>query len=154
MQKFDRTAFRKDLQNKLEDPKVYQNFEESFTRVLHAHTPRKTKVLRGNNKLHVNKNLRKAIMKRPAHKQKASRTKQLKDITKYKKQRNLVVKLNRETKLLYLNNFETSTSLKPSWDKCKPYFSNRHAHGDSKIILIEKDELRQTQMSLFKKKLC
>ena len=93
-------------------------------------------------------------MKRPAHKQKASRTKQLKDITKYKKQRNLVVKLNRETKLLYLNNFETSTSLKPSWDKCKPYFSNRHAHGDSKIILIEKDELRQTQMSLFKKKLC
>ena len=153
MQKFDRTAFRKDLQNKLEDPKVYQNFEENFTRVLHAHTPRKTKVLRGNNKLHVNKNLRKAIMKRPAHKQKASRTKQL-DITKYKKQRNLVVKLNRETKLLYLNNFETSTSLKPSWDKCKPYFSNRHAHGDSKIILIEKDELRQTQMSLFKKKLC
>ena len=27
------------------------------------------------------------------------------------------------------------------WDKCKPYFSNKHAHGDSKIILIEKENI-------------
>ena len=27
------------------------------------------------------------------------------------------------------------------WDKCKPYFSNKHAHGDSKTILIEKENI-------------
>ena len=31
--------------------------------------------------------------------------------------------------------------MKPSWDKCRPYFSNKHVHGDSKIILIEKEEI-------------
>ena len=51
--------------------------------------------------------LRKAIMKRSALKRKASRTKQQEDITKYEKQLNLVVKLNRETKLHYFNNLET-----------------------------------------------
>ena len=54
------------------------------------------------------KNLRKVIMKRSALKRKASRTKQQEDITKYKKQRNLVVKVNREIKLHYFNNLETS----------------------------------------------
>ena len=27
------------------------------------------------------------------------------------------------------------------WDKCKPYFSNKYAHVDSKIILIEKENI-------------
>ena len=76
-------------------------------------------------------------MKRSALKRKASRTKQLKHITKYQKQGNLVVKLNRGTKLPYLDNFQTSKSLKPFW--VKPYFSNKHAHGNSKLILIEKE---------------
>ena len=80
-------------------------------------------------------------MKRSALKRKASRTKQREDITKYKKQRNLVVKLNRETKLHYFNNLETSKNSKPFWDKCRPYFSNKHVHVDSKIILIEKKEI-------------
>ena len=61
-------------------------------------------------------------MKRTALQRKASRTKQQEDITEYKKQRNLVVKLNGETKLHYFNNLETSKSSKPSWDKCRPYF--------------------------------
>ena len=96
--KIDSTAFHTDLQSKSEEgPKVYQNSEGTFARVLDAHAPRKTKVLRGNQKLHVYNS---------ALKQKASRTKQ-EDITKYKIQGNLVVKLNRETKLHYFNNLET-----------------------------------------------
>ena len=50
----------------------------------------------------------------------------------------MVVKLNRETKLHYFNNLETSKNSKPFWDKCRPYFPNKHVDGDSKIILIEK----------------
>ena len=80
-------------------------------------------------------------MKRSVLKQKASRTKQQEDTTKHKKQRNLVVKLIRETKLHCFNNSETSKNMKPFWDKCRLYFSNKHVHGDSKIILIEKEEI-------------
>ena len=62
--------------------------------MLNAHAPRKTKVLCGNHKPHVDKNLRKAIMKRSTLKRKEGRTKQQEDITKYKKQRNLAVNFN------------------------------------------------------------
>ena len=82
-------------------------------------------------------------MKRSTLKRKASRTKLQEDITKYQKQRNLVVKLNKEKKLHYFNNLETSKNSKPFWYKCRPYFSDKHAHGDSKIILISPVEFRQ-----------
>ena len=125
--KFHSTAFHTDLQSKLEEsPKVYQNFEETFVRGLDPHAPRKTKVLRDNHKPHVDKNLGKVIMKRSALKRKASRTKQQEDIIKYKKQQNLVVKINRETKLHYFNNLEASKNSEAFWDKCRPYFSNKH----------------------------
>ena len=41
----------------------------------HRHAPRKTDILRGNQKPHVDKNIRKAIMKRSKLKAKANRTK-------------------------------------------------------------------------------
>ena len=103
-----------------------------------ARAPKKTKVLRVHHKPHVNKNLRNAIMKRSELKNKANRTKLQEDIAKYKKQRNLVVKLNRDSKFRYFDNIETSKNSKHFWNECKLYFSNKHAHGDSKIILIEK----------------
>ena len=78
-----------DLESKLEEyPKHYENFEKSFANVLDAHAPRKTKVLHGNHKPHVDKNLLKAIMKRSKRKNKVNRTKLQDDIAKYKKQRN------------------------------------------------------------------
>ena len=30
---------------------------------------------------------------------------------------------------------------RPFWETCKPYFSNKHARGDSKIIRIENDKM-------------
>ena len=51
---FNDMNFRTDLENKLEEcPKHYKNFEKTFVNVLDAHAPRKTKVLRGNHKPHV-----------------------------------------------------------------------------------------------------
>ena len=98
----------------------------------------KTKILRGNQKPHVDKNLRKAIMKRSEVKSKVNRTKRPKDISDYKKQRNLLARLNKERRTEYSENLETSKNSKPFWNKCKSYFSNKHAHEESKIILIEK----------------
>ena len=72
-------------------------------------------------------------MKRSKLQNKANRTKLQDDITKYKKQRN--------SKLRYTDNTETSKNLKPFWNDCKPYFSNKHADGESKIIIIENEKM-------------
>ena len=111
---FDNANFQVDLESKLNNcPKKYGNLEKTFENVLNPHSPKKTKFLRGNQKPHVDKNLRKAIMKRSQLENKAYRTKQLEDITKYKKQRNLIVKLNRESKIQYFDNIQTSKNPKP-----------------------------------------
>ena len=94
---------------------------------------------------------RQAIMKRSKLKNKANRTKLQDDIAKYKKQQNLVVKLNRGSKLRYFDSTEISKNSKPFWNECKPYFSNKHAHGDSKIILIEKEEITNNSNEVIKK---
>ena len=52
----------------------------------------------------------------------------------------MVGKLNKYKKE-YFENLNVATNSKPFWDKCKPYFSNKHAKGDSNIMLIEKDEI-------------
>ena len=53
----------------------------------------------------------------------------------------MVVKLNKKYKNEYFENLNVATNSKPFWDKCKPYFSNKHANGDSNIMLIEKDKI-------------
>ena len=55
----------------------YGIFEKTFENVINAHAPKKTKFLCGNQKPHVDKNIRKAIMKRSQLKNKANRTKNL-----------------------------------------------------------------------------
>ena len=52
---------------------------------LDKHAPNKTKIFRGNHNPHINKTLRKAIMKRSQLKNKANKMKDPKDILKYKK---------------------------------------------------------------------
>ena len=90
-------------------------------------------------------------MKRSQLKNKANRTKRLQDITKYKKQRSLAVKVNRESKTQYFDNIQTSKNSKPFWGKCKPYFSNKHAHSDIKIILIEKENIITNKTEVLQK---
>ena len=41
---------------------------------------------------------------------------------------------------------------KPFWNECKLYFSNKHAHGDCKIILIEKEKITNNSNEVIKKK--
>ena len=127
--------FQMDLESK------YENFEKTFENALSANALKKTKFLHGNQKPQVDKNLCKAIMKHSQLKNKENRTKQLQDIIKYKKYQNLVVKLGREIKTQYYDNIQTSKYSNPFWDKCQPCFSNKHAHGDSEVILVEKENI-------------
>ena len=97
--------------------------------------------MRGNNKSHMNKFLRRAIMKRSKLKNKANKTKHPVDIKMYKKQRNYIIGLNKQAKFKYFNNLERKKDAKPFWDKCKPYFSNKHSRGDTDIMLKEKAKI-------------
>ena len=55
----------------------------------------------------------------------------------------MVVKLNKNCKKEFFDNFEIKSNSKSFRDKCRLYFSNKHSKGDSDILLIEKDELLQ-----------
>ena len=78
----------------IEDEKNnYLEFEKNFVETLDEHAPKKTKIFRRNHIPRINKTLRKAITKRSQLENKAN-----KDILKYKKQLNYVVKLNNQSK--------------------------------------------------------
>ena len=65
---------------------------------MNKHAPLKTKVIQGNLKSFITKNLRKAILKRPALKKRANISNNPEVITLSKKQRIYVVNLNRKVK--------------------------------------------------------
>ena len=128
----------------------YLEFEKNFVETLNKHDPKKTKIFRGNHKTHISKTLRKAIMKRSQLKNKANKTKDPKDILKYEKQRNYVVKLNNQSKQEHFDSLNPFLDSKPFWKSCKPYFSNKHSFGESKIALNESGEVLTENMKTAK----
>ena len=114
--------------------------KHDFIDTLNKHAPKKIKTFRGNQKRHINKTLRKAIMKRSQLKNKASKTRNATDILNYKKQRNYVLKLNNQCKKDHFDRLNPVKDSKPFWKSCEPYFSNEHSFGDSKIALSENGE--------------
>ena len=89
-------------------------------------------------------------MKRSQLKNKANKTKDLKDILKYKKQRNYVVKLNNQSKQGHFDSLNPFLDSKPFWKSCKLYFSNKHSFGDLKIALNESGEILTENMKIAK----
>ena len=60
-------------------------------KTLEANAHERLKIFRANHKLHVNKELRKAMMKKTRLKDIANETNRAEDITRYREQRNLAV---------------------------------------------------------------
>ena len=75
---------------------TFTSFEKNFVNVLNQQAPKKSKVLRCNQMPHLKKSLRAAIMKRSRLKIKVDKSQLQADLSKYKKQRNMVVKLNKK----------------------------------------------------------
>ena len=65
------------------------------------------------------------------------------DVLAYKKQRNLVVNINRRTKNLFLKRAgeDPSQNGLSFWKKSKPLFLNKFTSPDDRVFLPEKDEL-------------
>ena len=107
------------------------------------HAPKKTRFLRGNHQPHLNKDLRKAIMKRSRLKNIANRTGSIIDYGKYKKQRNFVTNLNKNAKKLFFSKIgsDERNGCRDFWNHCKPLFSSKFSSPAEKILLIEDGEI-------------
>ena len=97
---FDRNSFLHDLRNMLYNYCIndYNDFYQIFTIILDRHAPMKTKFLSPNNSPHITKELRQAIMKRSRLNNLANKTKNPEYMAAYKRQRSLIVNLNRQAK--------------------------------------------------------
>ena len=62
-------------------------------------------------------------------KNRENKSKDTRDIKMYKQQRNLVVRLNKDSKYSYFSNLDISKESKPFWNACKPYFTNKHSRA-------------------------
>ena len=142
---FDSDQFKLDICNSMSAVRTHAAFEKNFVSILDKHAPKKTKILRGNQKPHFNKNLRKQIMIRSRLKNKANKSKNPIDIVKFKRQRNLVTNLNKQAKLQYFEKLSVDCNSKPFWKACKPYFSNKNSNIQENIMLLEKDKLLSKQ---------
>jgi len=75
----------------------YDHFEGIFVSALDKHAPLKSKFVRGNEKPHMNKALKKAIMKRSHLWNVYQKSKSSSDLSAYRVQRNFVSKLNKQS---------------------------------------------------------
>ena len=115
----------------------FSNFESIFSSTMNIHAPRKEKMIRGNHKPFVSKQLKKEMMKRAHLKNLFNKSHSEIDFKNYKQQRNLVVALNKKEKRTFFANIEISTDKKSFWKACKPFLSSKPANSNEKITLIE-----------------
>ena len=139
--KFSEESFTNDLINHIGNVASgsFSSLHESFIQVVNKHAPCKTRLARGNNKPHMNKQLRKAIMRRSRLKNKANKTNDPRDHELYKKQRNFVVNLNKQAKQKLFS--ATDTTTKSFWNLAKPFFSNKGCNKEEKVFLFEDDSI-------------
>ena len=125
--------FRKDLVEALSKtvPGDFQFLSGAIEQVLDVHAPEKKRVVRGNQNPYITKALRMAIMRRSFLKNKANKTGDANFINLYKRQRNIVVNMNREAKKSYFHSLGTSKDFRKY---SKPYFSNKSLMRESTVL--------------------
>ena len=89
---FNKESFLRDLQHGLNNIDNFAEFHDAFKAILDHHATIKQTKLRGNTKPHINKTLRKEIMKRSRLKNKANKSGKEEDKRLYNIQRNKVSK--------------------------------------------------------------
>merc|ERR1712015_143827 len=103
--KYDKIAFGRDVQNRLENqPSRYDAFEKSFLEALDIHAPQKSRLARANQKPYVSKIMRKSIMRRSQLQNKFFKSGTVENRIALKRQKNYCNRLyKRERKQYYYN---------------------------------------------------
>lgn len=149
--KFSAETFLNDLKCNLAMSSIgdFSSLNDAMVAALDKHAPFKKKVVRGNHKPHINRALRKAIMKRSRLKNIYNKSRSLSDLENYRRQRNYVVSLNKTEKKKFFASVSNSSSKNPKkfWDSCKPYFTNK-CKSKEVFSLIEGDIVEQDELKL------
>ena len=143
MKNFDKKEFEKKLATQLdENIKTFDNFFDTFQNTLDDFAPSKIKVLRYNSQPFLTKKLRKAIIARSRLRNKFNANRSRKNWNLYKKQRNVCVKILRQSKKNYYENIDVKqiSDSKKFWKTIRPSFSNKTKTANT-IILSEKDDI-------------
>ena len=93
---FSEQSFLQDLKQRLSKTNNFSDFNNEFKNTLNNYAPIKSSKARGNTKLHVNKILRKEIIKSSNLKNIANKSGKIEDKKRYKIQQNVVTKLNKK----------------------------------------------------------
>ena len=130
------------------------SLKTAIIKSLNAVAPFKKRIVRGNNKPHLTSLIRKEIMTRSRLKNKANKSGKEEDLKAYKKQRNLVLKLNRKAKKNFLKScISTNDKMKNKnfWKLCKPFFTEKGSQYNQNITLIKKSVQYQknTKLQIF-----
>ena len=144
---FSMEAFKAELRFNLAEktqPGVFMAVHSALEAAMEKYAPCKKRIIRGNNKPHVSKILRKAIIKRSRLKNIFNRTRNINDYINYKKQRNYVVNLNKQEKRQFFKKVDTNTANSPKefWAFCKPFFTNKCCSNEI-VSLLENDAIVQ-----------
>ena len=120
----------------------FETFDDIIMSLVNIHAPLKYKYIRANHNPFINKDLRKAIMKRSRLKNIFLRNKTTDPHNDYKIQRNLCRNLPRKAKRSYFNAINPSciTDSKKFWRTIKPIF-NDNIRSNENIILVDKDQV-------------
>ena len=117
------------------------SLKTAIIKSLNAAAPFKKRIIRRNNKPHLTSLIRKKIMTRSRLKNKANKSGKEEDLKAYKKQRNLVLKLNKKAKKNFRKSCTTTNDKmknKNIWKLCKPFFTEKGSQYNQNITLIEK----------------
>ena len=63
------------------------------------------------------------------------------DLYEFRKQRNIVVNVDKKEEKNFLNSLSTGNDSKPFWETCKPCFSNKGIKTSGNTILCDKEGL-------------
>ena len=103
----------------------YQSLTKTFLTFVNKHAPLKKRIVRGNQAPFMTNEFQKAIYTRSRLKNKMNKSPTVKDITVYRRQRNLSVSLRRKN--FFLNNVTKKgiTTNKNFWTLIKPFLTNK-----------------------------
>ena len=90
---FDSGLSKLDICSSMSAMRIHAAFENNFISILDKNAPKKTNIVRGNQKPHFNKNIRKQIMIRSRLQNKVNKSKNPREIVKFKRQRSPVPNL-------------------------------------------------------------
>lgn len=147
---FEHDKFLNDLQSENFDTlassddvnKAYSDFESAFVKVIDKHLPIKKRKPVVTPAPYMNKNLRNAIYKKRMFHNKYLKNRNDANWELYRKQRNLVNKIKKQSIKTYF--FERTTGGPKSTDfypTIKPFLSNKNVKTNNNIILCENDKI-------------